>query len=325
MKKVFRFFLIFIAIVLVMISGILIYVKTALPNVGEAQAIKIDYTPERIERGRYLANSVTVCMDCHSKRDYTRFSAPMVLGTEGMGGERFDQNAGLPGVFYSSNITPEGISRYTDGELVRVITTGVNKEGRAMFPLMPYPYYSKMDTEDIYSIVAYLRSLPAIHNSVPASSADFPMNFILNLIPKKAEPQTRPDKSDVLAYGAYLTNAAGCRECHTQAEKGQVIPELAFGGGREFKFPDGTTVVSSNITPDAKSGIGKWTKGGFVARFQAYRDSSAIVLLSPGDKKTIMPWTMYANMTTEDLEAVFTYLQSVKAISSAKALSSAKI
>ena len=324
MKTFFRYFLIFIAIVLVMIAGVLIYVKTALPNVGQAQSIRIEYTPERIERGRYLANSVTVCMDCHSKRDYSRFSAPMIKGTEGMGGERFDQTAGLPGVFYSSNITPDGIARYTDGELLRVITTGVNKEGRAMFPLMPYPYYSKMDTEDIYSIIAYLRTLPAIHNPVPASSADFPMNFILNLIPKKADPQPLPAKSDVLAYGAYLTNAAGCRECHSQVDKGQVIPELAFGGGRVFQFPDGTTVVSANITPDAETGIGKWTKAGFVARFQAYRDASAAVQLAAGDQKTIMPWTLYAQMNAEDLEAVFTYLQSLKPLRATKAAAAAK-
>ena len=82
------------------------------------------------------------------------------------------------GFGYVKNITPSGIGRYTDGELYRVITTGVTKEGRAMFPLMPYPYYGKMDPEDIYSIISYIRSIPDIKNDVTDSQADFPMNFV---------------------------------------------------------------------------------------------------------------------------------------------------
>ena len=54
-----------------------------------------------------------------------------------MGGDVFDQKFGFPGKYYAKNITPEGISRYTDGELFRVITTGVTKEGKALFPVMP--------------------------------------------------------------------------------------------------------------------------------------------------------------------------------------------
>src|SRR5690606_41947964 len=85
---------------------------------------------------------------CHSPRDWSRFSGPITPGTLGMGGDRFDQTVGMPGVFYARNITPAGIGRYTDGELFRVITSGVTKEGHAIFPLMPYPYYGKMDPED---------------------------------------------------------------------------------------------------------------------------------------------------------------------------------
>ena len=68
--KIVGFLLLFIVIV---IGGLISYVKVALPNVGDAQPIKINSTPDRIERGRYLANNVTVCMDCHSTRDWTKF------------------------------------------------------------------------------------------------------------------------------------------------------------------------------------------------------------------------------------------------------------
>lgn len=315
MKKFIKIIGIVLAVIVIGVGALLTYVKTALPNVGEAEDIKIEYTPQRVERGRYLANSVCACMDCHSKRDWEKFSGPLVEGTLGQGGERFDQSVGLPGVFLSRNITPEGITRYTDGELLRVITTGVNKEGKAMFPLMPYSHYGKMDREDIYSIITYVRSLAPVKNEVAASVPDFPMNFIINTIPQKADLQAKPDTSDILAYGSYMVNASGCIECHTQVEKGMIIPELAYSGGREFLFPDGSAVRSSNITPDEATGIGKWNKEAFIQRFKLFKDSAYVLpSVKAGEYNSYMPWTMYAGMTRQDLAAIYAYLKTVKPI-----------
>jgi len=315
MKKIFKILGFLLLVVVLGIAGLLTYVKTALPDVGPAEDITIEYTPERIERGRYLATSVAVCMDCHSKRDWTQFSGPLMEGTLGQGGERFHQGMGLPGVFISKNITPEGIARYTDGELFRVITTGVNKEGKAMFPLMPYPYYGKMDREDIYSIIAFVRTLTPIKNDVEESVPDFPMSFIINTIPQKADPQKRPEKTDVLAYGAYMVNASGCVECHSPVEKGQIIKELAFSGGREFPFPDGSKVRSSNLTSDKETGMGNWTEELFIQKFKIYADSAYVSEpINPGDFNSWMPWTMYARMERDDIAAIYAYLKTVPPI-----------
>lgn len=315
MKKILTFVLYLVLAFLVVIAVLLIYVKTALPDVGPAADLKIEYTPERVARGRYLATAVNVCMDCHSKRDWSQFSAPLVEGTFGMGGEKFDESVGMPGVYYSKNITPEGISRYTDGELFRVITTGVSKEGKALFPLMPFTYYGRMEPEDVYCIISFLRSLTPIKNEVPEAHSDFPMNFIINTLPQKANPGKRPDTTDVLAYGAYMTNATACRECHTRENKGQIIEEFAFSGGRAFTLLDGSVVRSANITPDKDTGIGSWTEEAFVARFKMYDDSATLASLpkvGPGDFNTIMPWTMYARMKRSDLAAIYAYLRTVK-------------
>ncbi|HNP06345.1 MAG TPA: c-type cytochrome [Cyclobacteriaceae bacterium] len=313
MKKTLKY-LGYLAIVLVLgVIALLLYVRMALPSVP-VEDITIEYTQARILRGEYLANTVTVCMDCHSVRDWSKFSAPPTPGTLGAGGDRFDQALGFPGVFYAKNVTPVGISRYTDGELYRVITSGVNKEGKAIFPIMPYSYYGKMDREDIYSIIAYLRNLPPIENEVPDSEPDFPMNFILNTLPAPADPHTQPPTNDQLAYGAYLTNAAGCMECHTNVENGQIIPELAFSGGREFGFPDGSMLRSTNITPH-ETGIGSWTERMFIVKFKMYADSSFVLPnVAPGEFNTIMPWTMYGKMKREDLAAIYAYLRTVKPI-----------
>lgn len=314
MKKFLKFLGIAVLAILVVFGGVVTYVAFAFPDVGDAPDLKVEATAERIERGRYLANAVSVCMDCHSKRDWNKFSGPLVPHTLGQGGERFDQSQGFPGVYFSKNITPAGISRYSDGELFRVITTGVTKEGKAMFPVMPYPYYGKLDEEDVYSLIAYLRTLEPIQNPITESVSDFPVNIIVKTIPAKASPAKRPALSDTVAYGAYVVNASGCVECHTPVENGQILPELSFAGGRVFAMPGGGELRSSNISKDPETGIGKWSRQAFIQRFKAYTDSSYVAPnVAPGEYNTIMPWTMYGNMTEEDLGAIYAYLQTMPA------------
>lgn len=315
MRKFFKFLGILLLIVLVAVAGLAAYVKLALPNVGPAPELKVAATPELIQRGDYLANHVMVCMDCHSTRNWNEFSAPPAPGTLGRGGEIFDQKMGFPGAFYSANITPAGIKDWTDGELFRAITTGVRKNGKPIFPVMPHHNYGKLDAEDIKAVIAYVRSLPPIEHSVPESKPDFPMNFIINTIPAKASLTTRPAPSDVLAYGRYMATAASCGECHTPFEKGKLVDEFYMAGGRVFELPAGT-LISANLTPDPETGIGKWNKETFINRFKMYRDSANAHRKVDFMKEfnTIMPWNMYAGMSDEDLGAIYTYLASLKPI-----------
>lgn len=310
MKKIL---LISLLIIVVAIAGFAGYLKFALPDVEPSPDITVTVTPERIARGEYLANHVTVCMDCHSTRDWSRFTGPLLPGTLGKGGEYFGREMGFPGDFYSKNITPQNLGNWTDGEIYRTITTGVDKNGAALFPVMPYIHYGKMDKEDVYDIIAYLRQLPAINSSTPQSIADFPMNFIINTIPVNAVPMERPAKTNLVKYGEYITTIAACIECHTPVKKGQLIPELAYAGGREFQMPNGM-LRSANITPDAETGLGNWTEDVFIARFKAYSDSSNVAKLAASQVNTIMPWSMYAGMDTTDLKAIYAYLKTIKPI-----------
>jgi len=315
MKKIFKVFAYLLGAIVLLLVCALAFLQLGFPKVDAPEEITIEYSPDRIERGAYLANHVTVCMDCHSKRDFSQFSGPPTPGTLGAGGDRFDHSMGLPGVFYARNITPFGISDYTDGELFRLITTGVTKDGRPMFPLMPYPYYGKMDREDIYDIIAYIRSIPPIETEIPESKADFPVNLILRTMPQNAQLVQKPDPSDQVAYGGYLVNASGCIECHTQlTPQGVINAELAFSGGRSFPFPDGSVVTSSNITPDAETGIGNWSEEMFVQRFKQYADSAYVnPKIAPGEFNSIMPWMMYSGMKENDLKAIYAYLMSLPA------------
>ena len=85
-----------------------------------------------MKRGEYLANHVNLCIDCHSKRDHSYWSAPLIPGTLGQGGEAFTQDMGFPGQFYARNISPSHLSNWTDGEIFRTITVGVDKSNEAV-------------------------------------------------------------------------------------------------------------------------------------------------------------------------------------------------
>lgn len=315
MKKLLRFSLYTIAAILSIFCLLVFYVIYFLPRVP-VENIKIEITPERVERGKYLAENVAQCLDCHSTRDWSKFSAPAAPGSEGKGGEVFDRTMGFPGTYYAPNITPFHLKDWSDGELFRAVTSGVSRDGRALFPIMPYPSYGKMDREDIYSIIAYIRTLTPVENTPPASESNFPMNIIIHTIPAENALSPKPAPDDTVNYGKYLVNAASCAECHTPARRGQIIEEKIFSGGRYFEMPNGT-VISKNITPDKETGIGAWTRQDFITRFKAFEnaDHYAAEDLPAGDFNTIMPWSNYAKMTDADLAAMYAYLMSVKPIS----------
>ena len=301
-------------IILIAISAVS-YVSLALPDVGKPEEIKVEATPQRLARGKYLANHVAVCMDCHSSRKWNEFAAPIDTNILGAGGDKFDAAAGFPGTVYVPNITPYHLQDWTDGELFRTITTGVKKDGSAIFPIMPYTSYGKMDREDVYSIIAYVRTLKPLPSTQPGRKLDFPLNILVHTMPQKAALGKLPTLSDTLKYGKYLVQTAACGDCHTKAEKGKPVPGMDFAGGNQYGVAGGT-VRSANITPDVNTGIGSWTKEQFVSRFMQYANGSAKpVAVKPGDFQTIMPWWKYGGMHKQDLEAMYAYLYTITPVS----------
>lgn len=297
---------------MIIIAGVLIYILKALPDIP-AENVDVELTPQRIKRGEYLANHVAVCMDCHSERDWDKFSGPPKPGTLGKGGEVFDEKFGFPGRYVSANITPYGLKDWTDGEILRAFTAGVGKNNKPLFPVMPYKNYGKVSKEDMLSIIAYLKTIPPIESHHQTSYSNFPMNFIIHTLPQKPVFKDIPDTNDTIRYGEYLTTMANCIECHTPFENGQLVMSKAFAGGRAFKFEYGT-LTSPNITFDIKTGLGNWTKDQFVQRFKYY-DMDTVPAVAKGEFNTIMPWTQYAGMTEGDLAAIYDYLKSLPPVS----------
>jgi hypothetical protein len=311
MKRVLKIVVIAGIVLGIGVLGLLAYLFLALPNAGPTRVLTVAQTPQRLERGQYLFTHVTVCVDCHSTRDWTKFSGPVIAGTEGKGGETFDESLGLPGILHARNITPAALGSASDGLLMRAIAGGVDVRGNPLFPLMPYPDYASLSKSDLEAIIAYTRQLKPVENTVPDHQLNFPLNLIVRTIPAPYTDQPEPNRNNPYEYGKYLTRVAGCTHCHTQSVKGEPVPGMEFAGGTELRVPTGT-MRSANLTPDEETGIGLWTKDIFVAKFKEWEnaDSGKLSLERMG-RQTIMPWTLYAGMTEEDLGAIYSYLRTL--------------
>jgi mono/diheme cytochrome c family protein len=312
-----KWILIVVIILLVLIMlpvGALTFVAMSKPDVGPAPTLTVASTPELVERGRYLFNHGAACVACHSPWDTTKYSFPPIAGKEGAGGGEFGKADGVPGKIYAPNLTSAGLGDWSDGEILRAIASGVNKRGEALFPLMPYGHYAKLSTPDLHALIAYMRTLPAVPNSVPARELAFPMNIIVKLIPQKAEPPAATPKVDAPEYPAYVVNAAACLHCHSPSDHGKIKPGAEFSGGVNFPLPDGSVVRSANLTPDDETGLGKWTKEAFVARFRAGVEQAKLPI-TPGQPSTPMPWAVYGGMSDADLGAIYQYLHGLPKVS----------
>lgn len=305
------------AIVLCIITAT--YFSSCNNNDSEQQAkAKEDSIKNVIARGDYLANHVSACIHCHSQRDFSKYAGPTIPGSEGGGGQKLDHSIldAIPGTLYAKNITPDketGIGDWTDDEVLRAITQGINKNGDTLFPIMPYASFNRMAKEDLMSIIAYIRTLKPIKNKIPARQLMIPISMAYPgpALQKSVDGNTRPTESDKVKYGEYLITIADCGTCHTPFVKGQSDFSRHYAGGNTFnagKFK----VNSANITPDS-TGLGAWTEDRFMNKFIVCREEKGYNY-DPGTANTIMPVVDYAGMTDNDLKAIYAYLKTVKPV-----------
>ena len=270
----------------------------------------------KIKRGNYLVNSVCNCMHCHADRDFTRFSGPVIPGTEGKGGQFKAKGV------YATNITPTVLEDWTDDEVILAITTGITKTGDTLFPLMPYGGYMYLSKDDVVSIVAYLRTLKPLPDNVPKRNLSYLppgvltilyRNFYVNHIDKTKN--LSPTDHDP-AKGKYLVELAGCNDCHTPFNNKLMVfdEDSVLAGGALYHVPGSDFKVrSSNLTPDTATGIGSWTEEAFLSKFKNYREQKAYDY-NPGKYNTDMPWSILARMTDDDIKSIYRYLRTIKPV-----------
>lgn len=169
------------------------------------------------------------------------------------------------GTFYSPNITPDletGIGRWSEQDFRRALREGLSPSGDHYYPSFPYPSYTKLSNEDLHVLWIYLRSQPPVKQVNRQHDLKWfarARSFVgswkgLYFTPGPYKPDAA--KSAVWNRGAYLAEgAAHCGECHTpRSALGGIKKGMYYAGTRDG--PDGSVVP--NITPDKKTGIGRW-------------------------------------------------------------------
>jgi mono/diheme cytochrome c family protein len=283
------------------------------PKSRPAVELKAPSTPEAIERGRYLAMHVTGCIACHSETDFKAPGDPLVAGREGSGKEWPDIPA-FPGKLRSPNLTPDktGLGDWTDGEIVRAMREGIGRDGRPLFPMMPYgTFATQLSDDDALAIVAYLRSLEPIANRIGPSEIAFPVSMFIRLAPRPVEKPlaAAPDASDPRARGRWLLKTMLCADCHTPMEKGEPLPGKDYAGGNRFDMPGGGgSVYAPNITSDQATGIGAYTD----ADLRRVLDEG---VGKAGQKLYFMPWPFIRGLTDADKQALIAALREVPPVS----------
>jgi mono/diheme cytochrome c family protein len=279
------------------------------PDKRAVKDTKFEVTEARLARGKYLTEGPMHCFMCHSDHDMTTPEYPIIPATKGAGWVMPIPELNNPS---SKNITPDketGIGDWTDDEVARAIREGVRKDGSALFPIMPYPFFAKLDDEDLASIVVYVRTLAPVKHEVPKRQLPGPLEYLVNTIPK---PLTTPQPSHASATpaerGEYLVGLATCAGCHTPADQGQPLPGLAFAGGEMFKDPgqNGKEVFSMNITPDP-SGIAHYDEALFIQTLRTGQVSGRML-------NHIMPFEQFKNITDADLGDMFAYLKTLSPV-----------
>jgi len=298
-----------LAIVALIVAGITFTIGWR-PIIGAKKRAVTDRqfeaTPQRLARGKYLVDGVMGCFSCHTDQDWSKPGAPPVAGKEGSEHVWSDQD--LPWLV-APNITPDketGAGNWSDDTLARAIREGIGHDGRALFPLMPYPHYNQLSDEDLASVIVYLRTVPAVRNQLPTTKVPFPINFFNQNVPQPVTAEVPPpDQSSAVGRGAYLVRMGACADCHTPQEKGQPFPGMDFAGGFLLHEPKGD-VVSANITP-AASGIGYYNDTSFVQVMRTGKVGARPLHAS-------MPWIFYGKMTDADLKSMFAFLQTLKPV-----------
>ena len=186
------------------------------------------FDPDLIRRGRELA-AIGNCNDCHTVRGQKNFAGGLPVPTPF-------------GTIFSTNITPDaetGIGRWSEAAFRRAMRSGVDREGRHLYPTFPYDHFTNVSDEDDRALYAYLMTREAVHAPARENRLSFPFDrrFVIAgwklLFLHRETYQPDPTKSAEWNRGAYLVEGlAHCGACHTPRNAlGAERSSASFAGG----------------------------------------------------------------------------------------------
>jgi mono/diheme cytochrome c family protein len=258
--KVSKFHIAIAVLILLIIGG---WAVAWQPSMAPTEA-RPTFPKDQIVRGAELA-AIGDCAVCHT--------AP--------GGAPYAGGRGVPtpfGTVYATNITPDpetGIGQWSPAAFTRSMRDGIDRTGRHLYPVLPYPHFTRATDQDIAAIYAFLMTRAPVHATTPANHIPVPRillagwNFLyLNPGPWHSDPA----HDATWNRGAYLVEAIGhCGACHTPhnplgAEKSS--QQLA-GGEAENWYAPPLQSASRARQPWTEAALANYLRTGFDAHHGA--------------------------------------------------------
>jgi mono/diheme cytochrome c family protein len=253
-----------------------------------AETIDIEVNQEVLDHGKHVA-TVRGCVDCHGEK---------------LGGRIFIEDP-VVGLLPADNLTTGegGIGdEYSDADMIRAIRHGVRKDGKSVV-FMPSHEYNEIDSKDLGSLIAYIRSVEPIDNPLPETQINIPFRLIyliggkLHLFPARLIDHSKPipepvENRNPMELGKYL--AVTCTGCHGGDYKGGPIP------GVPPSWPESTDITS-------EGNLGRWTP-------EQFKEVMRTGITPEGREMNTqyMPWQTFGRMTDEELEGLYTYFSSLE-------------
>jgi mono/diheme cytochrome c family protein len=254
----------------------------------------------QVERGRYLVTAAN-CVACHTDiyNNGERFAGGRELRTPF-------------GVIYSANITFDndtGIGAWTRDDFYRALHEGVSRDGRNLYPAMPYPNFTLIPRQDVDAIYDYLRSLEPVRAEKPENELPFPFNVReavtgWNLLYfEQGNFVADPNQSDEWNTGRYLVDGpAHCGACHTGKNfAGADVDDEYLRGGLLDDW------LAPNIRGGENGGLANWTQEEIVEFLATGRNRHTAAMVRMGEVIVLST----QNLAQSDLEAIAVYLKSL--------------
>jgi mono/diheme cytochrome c family protein len=256
-----------------------------------------------VDRGRYLAETVGGCANCHTPRAQGR---PIPEQQFSGGFQTFNEPWFT---VKGSNITSDretGIGAWSDDEILKALTEGVRPNGTPLAVVMPYSFLRILTADDRKALVAFIRSVPPIRNAVQVPNYKAALDP--PAVPGTERPMTEADLGDPVKKGFYLATIAHCMACHARrSEEEPPNYQSNYGkGGRVFRGPYGQS-VAANITSHPVAGLGRWTDDEIRRALTegVSRDGRAL-------KPPMADYTAYyRRLTRQDLDAVVAWMRTI--------------
>ena len=266
-----------------------------------------------IKKGEYLMRAGD-CIACHTNPE---------------GGQPFAGGLYMKtpfGKISTPNLTPDketGIGDWTDDQFYNAVHNGMGHSGEYLYPVFPFPWYTKVSRDDVLAIKAYLFSLKPVHSPRKPLEFAFPFNLRPALLTwrtaffKAGDFKPDPQASAKVNRGAYLVEGLGhCGECHNHAN---LFGASDWSGKLEGGQIDGW--YAPNITSDGKQGVGTWSENDIATYLKTGSANGKTVALGP------MSETIHdslSHLNDDDLHAMAAYLKSFAAKETITASESSK-